>query len=777
MIALEEIFPDIARTLGGFPEPGRLAGRRVLVYAFNTMPPLVPYFALYALVLAHRGATVDLAWRPYLETHQYLPREALDAHNARAEALLDAIGHPRLTAVNLAGLPLSPPPPGARDIVETQAAMDVSHFRRSVETDIAGEDRAVYRRYLRLHQECLGALETLLRENRYDSVLMPTGDGVQFGAAYRFFRAKGLAVCTVEAFRCGRDRAAIVSWGAPAVSFNRDFIDGPWAAFDEDLDEATVEDCLGRLARRFQNQASHTSIQIAASGQVAALRRSLALDPRLPVLLVTPSHNYEKHFRLRHPVFDNGLRWFEETLVHLAGRDDCQVLVRLPPLPGSDGESDPHELAVSRDSGSATFARLFPQCPAHFRLFGPFDKVSTYDLMGIADGCLTYNSTTGLEMALLGKAALVPTSIHYTGKGFTPDPDSREDYFRQLDRLIRDPAARVLSPAQVRLARRYAVFLYFHFPRRLPWSLRHRRFLYDQWPMERLLSLEGALSPFTDSIDFLADAEADADSRAKCDEVRGLLAAVRAAAGAGDPAKARRLLGRLWEVDLARLGRERPQVLALLLGEWDGLVSLALSGGHDWRVYDFMGQLRALAESATAGPEMSHLGLFLSEAAARFEAGDRPDATARLVESDFLGFMDIYAFRGRWYGLDRSLRPATPDAYEPQALGELEKQGLCFIAADRETVSRNILRYFKELPVLIQEGYRGYNIVLCNGMLYALAQELGRVDPLRLLREPQPLVNAGLLIPGQDLEAVRREVDRTLGRRAARMRRLTGEDA
>jgi len=99
--------------------------------------------------------------------------------------------------------------------------------------------------------------------------------------------------------------------------------------------------------------------------------------------------------------------------------------------------------------------------PPNVRLVGAADDLSSYPLMEQSDIGLVYTSTTGLEMAALGKPVVVAGRTHYGGKGFTHDPTDQQDFEATVRRLLEDPLVGAPSRA---LARRYAHFFWFEAP-------------------------------------------------------------------------------------------------------------------------------------------------------------------------------------------------------------------------------------------------------------------------------------------------------------------------
>lgn len=150
--------------------------------------------------------------------------------------------------------------------------------------------------------------------------------------------------------------------------------------------------------------------------------------------------------------FGSIVDWLVHVIEFFRARPSDQLVVRVHPaevkLAGRESRERMEQALRSRIS----------ELPENVSLIPAEDSTSSYELMEMADFGLVYSSTTGLEMALLGKPVIVAAHTHYRGKGFTLDASSSHE----LDRLIEeqcDPASR-FSP-DVALAERYAHLLFF----------------------------------------------------------------------------------------------------------------------------------------------------------------------------------------------------------------------------------------------------------------------------------------------------------------------------
>jgi len=150
--------------------------------------------------------------------------------------------------------------------------------------------------------------------------------------------------------------------------------------------------------------------------------------------------------------------WLTTTVGWFARHPEHRLLLRIHPA----------ELKLSGKQtreplGEFVRERCSP-VPANVEIIDPSDPISSYALMEASDVGLVYTSTTGIELALLGKPVIVAGRTHYRGKGFTVDPASPAGYVEALDRVIAEPALAAPDPV---LVRRYANLFFFTAPVRM----------------------------------------------------------------------------------------------------------------------------------------------------------------------------------------------------------------------------------------------------------------------------------------------------------------------
>ena len=149
------------------------------------------------------------------------------------------------------------------------------------------------------------------------------------------------------------------------------------------------------------------------------------------------------------------MSWLFATVELFRLKPDWQLVIRVHPaevrLVGS----------VTQECVPDRLSEQVGSLPHNVRLVPAESPLSSYALMRGADVGIVYSSTTGLEMALLGKPVCCAGKVHYRDKGFTFDVTTKSDFLPQLESALRQHA---LSADQEALARCYAYAVLFRLP-------------------------------------------------------------------------------------------------------------------------------------------------------------------------------------------------------------------------------------------------------------------------------------------------------------------------
>jgi hypothetical protein len=220
----------------------------------------------------------------------------------------------------------------------------------------------------------------------------------------------------------------------------------------------------------------------------------LQLDPQRRTAVVFSHVLWDANMFYGRDLFADQEEWFVETVRAASANDAVNWIVKLHPANvwkrKRDGvTADLDELVAIRTRVGAL--------PSHVHVLEPTSEISTWSLFGITDWGVTIRGSVGFELPCFGTPVLTAGTGFYSGRGFTVDSATPEEYLERLGRIQELPR---LNDDTVRLARRHAHALF-----RLR-QTRFRSFRVRYMPLERIDH------PFEATIDVLARSPDELDS-------------------------------------------------------------------------------------------------------------------------------------------------------------------------------------------------------------------------------------------------------------------------
>lgn len=178
-----------------------------------------------------------------------------------------------------------------------------------------------------------------------------------------------------------------------------------------------------------------------------------------------------KHYRQVVPVFTNVawdtsqaytnrffgsmFEWLDATLRQAQASPDTLFVVRAHPDERRSGTPTKEPIrAWAQEHGYADLPNVV--------LIGPDQPISSYELMALSKFCLVYNSTVGMEAAMLGKLVLPGGWTRYRQAEACDDITSKEDYQAKLRALLESDEPPVVPPEWQSNARRFFYFSLFN---------------------------------------------------------------------------------------------------------------------------------------------------------------------------------------------------------------------------------------------------------------------------------------------------------------------------
>jgi hypothetical protein len=186
-----------------------------------------------------------------------------------------------------------------------------------------------------------------------------------------------------------------------------------------------------------------------------AIRDELGLDPARKTAVLFSHILWDANMFFRgSDLFPDQEAWFVETVRAACENDRVNWIVKLHPgnvwkqkRDGFEGEGQELEILRARVG----------ELPGHVAVLRADSEISARSIFDLADYGLTIRGTIGLELPCFGVPVLTAGTGFYSGRGFTVDSASAEEYLARVRRIEEIPP---LSGEQVLLAKRHAYALF-----------------------------------------------------------------------------------------------------------------------------------------------------------------------------------------------------------------------------------------------------------------------------------------------------------------------------
>ena len=498
---LQKSLPAAVEVVKPFAEKAKRETRnekRVLFFA--TLHYWIEQSAYLGLALAGLGHDVTLLTLPYSEWHKQKDRFTQRQRILHTRDALVSLS-PLIKHTSMLELPLSsakPPygtfhfPSSLESDIREVSLWDAQYTLMREEVDMNdASDRALYD--LRIERNTFAAKTALewMQTNKPDVVLIPNGLILEMGIVFRVACFLGIDTITYE-FNDQREQIWLAQ-NSSIMQQDTDYLVDARCQLPitDSMFERVADLENARRGARVWGKSKRLWQYVSSQG-ADATRNTLNLDNRPVVMLA--ANVLGDSLTLGRDIFAASMtEWITKTVQYFAKRTDVQLVIRVHP-----GE----KLVPQAKSMGTVVREALPDLPSHIHVIGALDKINTYDLIEVADVGLAYTTTVGLETAMNGRPVISCGQTHYRGRGITLDPNTWEEYYATLERVLGDIPAHQMNEKQIKFAWNYAYRFFFEYPHPFPWRLMNFWDDLAVWPLERVLSDEG-MAQFKDTFGFL----------------------------------------------------------------------------------------------------------------------------------------------------------------------------------------------------------------------------------------------------------------------------------
>ncbi len=467
-------------------------GKNVLFFA--TLHYWIEQSAYLGLALAGLGHKVTLLTLPYSEWHKQKDNFTQRQRVLHTKDVLSALS-PLIEHASMLDLkPVAVLPEKILADIKEISLWDVQYTLMCEEVNMDdASDRALYELRVERNTFAAKAAFEYFGSKKPDVVLIPNGLILEMGIVFRVARYLNMDAVTYE-FNDQREQIWLAQ-NSSIMKQDTDYIVNARCHLpvtDEMFERVADLENARRGARVWGK--SKRLWQYVSSQGAQETRTMLGLDERPVVMLA--ANVLGDSLTLGRDIFAASMtEWITKTVQYFAKRTDVQMVIRVHP-----GE----KLVPQAKSMGTVVREALPELPSHIHVIGALDKINTYDLIEIADVGLAYTTTVGLETAMNGRPVISCGQTHYRGRGITLDPNSWDEYYATLEKVLSDIPAHQMNEKQIKFAWNYAYRFFFEYPCPFPWRLMNFWDDLEAWPLEKVLSEEG-LTQFKDTFDFLVN--------------------------------------------------------------------------------------------------------------------------------------------------------------------------------------------------------------------------------------------------------------------------------
>ena len=195
----------------------------------------------------------------------------------------------------------------------------------------------------------------------------------------------------------------------------------------------------------------------------------LGLDPSKKTAVIFPHVLWDANLFFGEDLFSDQEDWLVQTVKAACANPDVNWIVKVHP---ANGWKRKRRGIVGELREVVALRKAVGELPPHVKLLEPTVDINTFDLFGAADYGLTIRGTIGIELPCFGVPVFTGGTGRYSGKGFTIDSATPDEFFHNLAHIQDFPR---LTEEQTIRAKKYAYGL-FHMR---PWRMQSMHIVYS----------------------------------------------------------------------------------------------------------------------------------------------------------------------------------------------------------------------------------------------------------------------------------------------------------
>jgi hypothetical protein len=327
----------------------------------------------------------------------------------------------------------------------------VCHFTRNEDLELSGRRDphviTIYKNFLINAIFLVDHIESILNSINPDIVMMINGRFITEAIMLNWLKIKGIKSVIYE--------SGIMPDSISILHNNHiDYMKvSNWdKQKNKSLSQKEEEKLFNYLQKRKTGKGQRANYWKNIKEDVNEIKNQLDLNKYNSISCLFPNLLFDSANHGKHVQYKTMKEWLASTIKFFSSNPSHALVIRVHP-------AEVKWPQVHRDSVLSWIKSEYgKELSQNIKVIGPFEDISSYALMKMSDLGLVSTSTTGLEMALIGKPVIVTGKVHYWNKGFTIDPSTDDEYHEMLNSILKQ---KNIPKLDFELAKTYAYHIFF----------------------------------------------------------------------------------------------------------------------------------------------------------------------------------------------------------------------------------------------------------------------------------------------------------------------------
>ena len=163
------------------------------------------------------------------------------------------------------------------------------------------------------------------------------------------------------------------------------------------------------------------------------IARTLGLDPSKKTAVIFSHVLWDANMFFGRDLFADQEEWFVESVRAACANDARELDRQAAPRERLEAQARPRQRRARRARRRS--ASTSASCRRTCKLLEPDTDISTWSLFDVTDFGVTIRGSIGFELPCFGKPALTAGTGFYSGRGFTVDSETADEYLGRLARI------------------------------------------------------------------------------------------------------------------------------------------------------------------------------------------------------------------------------------------------------------------------------------------------------------------------------------------------------